>query len=102
MTMTQPQILLNNINFSIPNGKVIFNNLTLAFSQYKIGLVGRNGIGKSTLIKLLSGELSPSASSIHLEGKLAYVPQNSSLTEDQTIAAFLECEEKISALQRIF
>ena len=99
--MTQPQILINNISFYLPTGKVIFDNLTLSFSQYKTGLVGRNGVGKSTLLKLISGELSLTSGSIQVDGTLGIVPQNTALPENITLAAFLECEEKINALHRI-
>jgi len=101
MTMTQPQILVNNISFYLPTGKAIFNDLTLTFLQTKTGLVGKNGIGKSTLINLILDELSPDVGSIQIEGKLSYVPQNPILSEKTTVARFLECEEKINALRRI-
>lgn len=99
--MTQPQILVNNICFQLPNGKNIFNDLTLAFSKQKIGLVGRNGIGKSTLLKLILGELLPSIGSIQVEGQISFLPQNPEISFDSTLAGFLECEEKINALHRI-
>ncbi len=99
--MTQPQILVNNICFQLPNGKNIFNDLTLAFSKQKIGLVGRNGIGKSTLLKLILGKLLPNTGSIQIEGKISFLPQNPEISTDTTLAGFLECEEKINALHRI-
>lgn len=99
--MTQPQILVNHISFHLPTGKAIFSDLMLTFSQYKTGLVGKNGIGKSTLIKLILGELSPDSGLIQIEGRLSFVPQNPALSEDTTVAGFLECEEKLNALHRI-
>lgn len=40
--------------------KVILNNWSYTFARYeKVGIVGDNGVGKSTFIKLLLGELSP-------------------------------------------
>ncbi len=99
--MTQPSILVNNISFHLPTGKILFSDLTLAFSQYKTGLVGRNGVGKSTLLKLILGEFSPTMGSIQTEGRLGFVPQNPILLPDTTVARFLECEEKINALHRI-
>ncbi len=99
--MSQPRILVNNISFTLPTGKMLFSGISLAFSQHKIGLVGRNGIGKSTLIKLILGELSPHTGSIQVVGNITYVPQTPILLQDMTVAAFLECEEKINALHRI-
>ena len=99
--MTQPQILVNNISFYLPTGKAIFNDLTLTLSRYKTGLVGKNGIGKSTLIKLILNELLPSSGSIQIEGTLECVPQNPTLSHNATVANFLDVEEKINALHRI-
>lgn len=99
--MTQPHILIHHISFYLPTGTAIFKDLTFAFSQNKTGLVGRNGIGKSTLLKLILSELSPTTGSIQVDGQLAFVPQNTLLPEILTVAAFLECEAKINALHRI-
>ncbi len=98
--MTQPQILINQLTFTLPTGTPLFTDLTLAFAKCKIGLVGRNGIGKSTLLKLILGDIAPSSGSIQIDGRLAYVPQHPSSLE-MTVAGLLECEEKIHALHRI-
>jgi ATPase subunit of ABC transporter with duplicated ATPase domains len=68
-----------------------FKNLSLSFSQKtcfenfstqihfgnRIAIIGGNGAGKSSLLKILLGELSPSNGAIHLpqEVRVAYVPQ---------------------------
>ena len=52
-------IKINNLTFSYPgSGDEIFSSLSLSIdSDWKTGLIGRNGRGKTTLIKLISGEL---------------------------------------------
>jgi lincosamide and streptogramin A transport system ATP-binding/permease protein len=52
-------IKVNNLTFSYDGSfDNVFENLTLTLdSDWKLGLVGRNGRGKTTLLKLLSGEL---------------------------------------------
>lgn len=42
----------------------------------KIGLVGRNGVGKTTLTKVLSGELQASEGSVRVKGELGFLPQD--------------------------
>lgn len=96
-----PQINLQQLTFTLPNGRVLFDNLSLTLSKRKAGLVGKNGIGKSTLIKLIMGELNPNQGSIHSRAKLAYVPQNPIFCSNMTIAEFLGYAEKINALNRI-
>ena len=42
----------------------------------KVGLVGRNGAGKTSLLKVLAGEDDPAAGLVLRRGSLGYVPQN--------------------------
>ncbi len=54
----------------------------------KIGIIGRNGIGKTTLIKLLLGELAPDGGRVHPGTRLeiAYFDQNRArLEEDKSV-----------------
>lgn len=48
--------VLNNITLTVPRGKII-------------GLLGKNGTGKTTLIKLINGLLTPTEGEIIFEGK---------------------------------
>lgn len=60
------------------NGKTIINNLNFKLMRGdRLGLVGHNGVGKSTLIKLLLGKLVPDAGEIKLGTNLqiAYFDQ---------------------------
>ncbi len=43
----------------------------------KVGLLGRNGVGKTTVLRLLAGELSPDSGTLHRRGGLhtGYLPQ---------------------------
>jgi ATPase subunit of ABC transporter with duplicated ATPase domains len=42
----------------------------------KVGLVGRNGAGKTSLLKVLGGQASPAAGVVHHTGGLGYLPQD--------------------------
>ena len=52
-------ISLKNVSFSYYGSlRPIFNQINLSFdTNWKIGLIGRNGIGKTTLLKMLTKEL---------------------------------------------
>lgn len=99
--MTHSQILIHEMSFNLPTGHAIFNKINLALTKQKIGLVGKNGIGKSTLIKLIAGELHPLSGSIHIAGKVEQVAQNPLISSELTVAGILDYEEKLNALQRI-
>lgn len=69
-------IQVTNLNFSWPDGRQVFTNLTLTLHAHKkYGLVGPNGIGKSTLAKLLTGELLPTSGTIKKDVTVAYFAQ---------------------------
>ena len=61
-------------------------NLTLTSDQ-RLGLVGVNGTGKSTLLKLIAGELSPDKGTIDRNGKASiyYLPQQPVFDENASI-----------------
>ena len=42
----------------------------------KVGLVGRNGAGKTSLLKVLAEEASPVGGSVQRRGDLGYLPQD--------------------------
>jgi len=57
---------INDLTFRI-EGRMLFDQATLAITPgAKVGLVGRNGTGKSTLFNLIKGQLSPDGGSVRL------------------------------------
>ena len=54
----------------------VFQDLSLASSARHIGLIGRNGSGKSSLLRLLQGLLTPQQGSIQIERPVGLVFQN--------------------------
>ena len=58
------------------NGKQILDIDNLEIYNYdKIGIVGKNGIGKTTLLKILLGQIKLETAEIKTYGKIAYIPQ---------------------------
>ena len=51
-----PSITLANLGWSTPDGRPVLSDIDLRFQRERVGVVGRNGVGKSTLLYLLSGE----------------------------------------------
>jgi ABC-type multidrug transport system fused ATPase/permease subunit len=63
------KIILQKVSFFYKK-KVIFNNIDLQINYGdKIGIIGENGIGKTTLLNLLSGLLEPTKGNIICDGK---------------------------------
>jgi len=62
-------IQINNLHFSYSKTKQLFEALELQMQPGKIyGLLGKNGTGKSTLLKLLTGVLFPKTGNITIDG----------------------------------
>ena len=61
--------MLSVSNLSIQFGKrVLFDNVNTSFNNGNCyGIIGANGAGKSTFLKMLSGKLDPTSGSIFLE-----------------------------------
>lgn len=56
---------VQNLNFAYPGKDPLYKDLSFSLTRgEKFLIVGENGIGKSTLLKLIMGELTPSAGSI--------------------------------------
>lgn len=74
LTLSQGKILFSNISFSVPFGKV--------------GLVGPNGVGKSSLAQILAGDRPPTSGELQIHGKVIYFAQHRERPQ-QTVAEFL-------------
>ena len=62
-------IQVNNVDFAYKKGRLIFENLTMKFEPGSIyGLLGKNGSGKTSLMKLISGLRYPKTGNISIDG----------------------------------
>ncbi len=106
MTMTakgtSSKIILNNLSFSLEQTPVRFNDITLSFENEKYGIIGKNGIGKTSFLKLLTGDLSPNQGTIQRAGKIINIPQNHAAIDNQaTIADVLSIRQILRAIENI-
>ena len=71
-----PVISLNHVDFQYDNSQAeIFKNLHLNIStDWKTGLIGSNGRGKTTLLKLIHRELKPTAGAIDVPVQTVFFP----------------------------
>ena len=82
--MSMP-ISLNNVSLEWPNGSPCFSDLNATFSSHLTGLIGDNGSGKTSLIRVILGELQPSTGSVERPSKIAYLPQDLGLQPDLSL-----------------
>ena len=96
-----PLITVDGLTQTSPDGRVLFENLTLAFGRERTGLVGRNGVGKTTLIRLILGEAAPAAGSVTVAGRIAALRQQLSPPPGATLADLLGVAEPLARLARL-
>ncbi|MBD3753120.1 MAG: ABC-F family ATP-binding cassette domain-containing protein, partial [Micrococcales bacterium] len=68
--------------------KVVFDSVTLGIAEGdRIGIVGRNGDGKSSLLAMIAGRLQPDAGKVTVRGgtRIGVVDQQDTLDDDQTV-----------------
>ncbi len=82
-------VAVDSVSFSIGSGEIV-------------GLLGHNGAGKTTIMKILTGYLEPSAGSAQIDGcdvteeraavqaNVGYLPENVPLYHDMTVLDYLE------------
>jgi ATPase subunit of ABC transporter with duplicated ATPase domains len=76
-------------NLSVQFGKrILFDEVNTTFTHGNIyGVIGANGAGKSTFLKIISGEMDPTSGHIHLEpGKrMSVLNQNHNMFDEHTV-----------------
>lgn len=101
--LLSPALQAENISFAYPGKKEIFSNLSFTLPAGKITvLAGCNGCGKSSLLRLFAGALTPQQGKILLYGKplekysfagkakeLGFVPQKLPEAENMTVKELL-------------
>lgn len=92
--METPVITVENMNFSY-NGGPVLENVSLSVAEREfMALIGPNGGGKTTLVKLLLGLLKPDSGTIRIYGKppekavqhIGYVPQDTAFNKSFPIS----------------
>ncbi|ANB18819.1 ABC-F family ATP-binding cassette domain-containing protein [Dokdonella koreensis] len=99
--MANPFLALESASYVLPDGRLLFSGLTEQFDLRPTGLVGRNGVGKSVLARLLAGQLQPSAGRCLRSGSAYYLPQHLPFDAAATVADLAGVAATVAALGRI-
>ena len=94
-------ITLDHISYAHPTQPPLFADLSAVFSAPLTGLIGDNGCGKTTLMRLILGELTPDSGSLAAPERMAYLPQDLGLDREQTLAELCGIAETLQALQAV-
>ncbi|MGP2800710.1 ABC-F family ATP-binding cassette domain-containing protein [Serratia ureilytica] len=96
-----PYFVLHQLTCQFADGETLFGPLDLAFDRQRCGLVGRNGVGKTQLLRLIAGLDQPGNGHVESHAAVAYVAQQPEIAADTTLAQLLGYGEAFAALARI-
>jgi ATPase subunit of ABC transporter with duplicated ATPase domains len=99
-------IELTDVSLKTPTGRALFEGLNLCIADEHVALVGRNGVGKSTLLALLAGETRANSGLVKVRSRPHYVPQLDELAHplsrgelrQRTLGAARACDAEVLLL----
>lgn len=93
-------IALSNLHYTTPDAQPLFTGLDLGFAAERTGLVGRNGVGKTTLLRLIAGEIEPRAGGVRVAGTLAMLRQSVQPPPGARVADLFAVTDALALLAR--
>lgn len=99
--MANPYIALEGASCVLPDGTALFSHLCERFDQRHTGLIGRNGVGKTVLARILAGQVPLSSGHCLRSGSVHYLAQQIAGPAASTAADLAGVQHVLDALQRI-
>lgn len=96
-----PSFILHQVTCQFATGDILFGPLSLSIEPSLCALVGRNGSGKTRLLRLLAGLDTPASGHIERSGSWVYVAQHHVVSPRTTLAELLGVEAIFAARRRI-
>lgn len=96
-----PSFILHQVTCQFPTGDTLFGPLNLTLEPSLCALVGRNGSGKTRLLRLLAGLDEPATGHIERFGSHAWVAQQHVISPQTTLAELLGYDAIFTARKRI-
>lgn len=93
-------VTISRLTYSGPDGRTLLSNLDLSFGSGRTGLVGRNGVGKTTLFRLIEGGLAPISGTVSVSGRIGVLRQQVQPQPDETIADLFGVRDGLALLAR--
>lgn len=101
MSSIHPAVVLDGVTYTWPDGTTVLDRVSGTFSRGRTGLVGANGVGKSTLLRLVLGDLVPTSGSVAVDGTVAHLDQFVHRQPGATVADLLGVRPVVDALAAI-
>lgn len=99
--MQNALVSLDAIAARTPDGTILFENVTLSLGSEHVGLVGRNGVGKTTLLRIIAGEAMAAAGTVARRGTVGTLAQSLVAGPKETVAATLGVRDALETQARL-
>jgi ATPase subunit of ABC transporter with duplicated ATPase domains len=86
---TTPLIRLSDVGAITAQGRILFHGLNMHLCQERVALIGRNGVGKSTLLQILSGDREPDQGAVVWKSRPHLVQQGLDQVEAAKLISWL-------------
>jgi ATPase subunit of ABC transporter with duplicated ATPase domains len=93
-------IVLSNLSLSTPDGRSLLSSIDLTFAAERTGLVGRNGVGKTTLLASILGEHVPRSGRVLTNGTIGLLRQGVQPPADSTVADLFDVRKAFELIRR--
>ncbi len=94
-------VTLDRVAARTPDGHSLFSDLSLAFGLERTGIVGRNGAGKTALLRLISGLAVPAEGSVSRAGKVGWLDQRHDPEPGETVLDLLGVADGMAVVRRV-
>jgi ATPase subunit of ABC transporter with duplicated ATPase domains len=93
-------IILSRLSLSTPDSRSLLSNIDLTFGAERAGLVGRNGVGKTTLLAAIIGEHVPQSGRVTVNGTAGLLRQDAQLRTGATVVDLFGARDALDMLRR--
>jgi ATPase subunit of ABC transporter with duplicated ATPase domains len=93
-------IILFRLSLSTPDGRSLLSDIDLTFGPERTGLVGRNGVGKTTLLASISREHIPRSGHVVVNGTVGLLRQDAQLLAGGTVVDLFGARDALNLLRR--
>lgn len=78
----QPYLLADGLTYQLPPDRTLFRDVQASlFAGDRVALVGANGVGKSTLLQILAGQIAPTMGAVQRHASVYCLPQISTVQQ---------------------
>ena len=93
-------IVLSNLSLSTLDGRSLLSDLNLTFGTERAGLVGRNGVGKTTLLAAIAEEHIPQSGRVLINGTIGLLRQDVQVLAGATVADLFGARQALELMRR--